>query len=45
MFCESKIMYEVKLWGLDETWKDSGKIHGQFCKKRNTTTSKIFQIA
>jgi hypothetical protein len=31
--CESRIMHGVELWGLDEAWKEVGRIHGRFCKK------------
>jgi hypothetical protein len=31
--CESRIMYGVELWGLDEAWKEVDRIHGRFCKK------------
>jgi hypothetical protein len=31
--CESRIMYGVELWGLDEVWKEADRIHGRFCKK------------
>jgi hypothetical protein len=26
--CESRIMYGVELWGLDEAWKEVDRIHG-----------------
>jgi hypothetical protein len=31
--CESRIVYGVELWGLDEAWKEVERIHGRFCKK------------
>jgi hypothetical protein len=33
MLCESRVMYGVELWGLDEAWKEVDRIHGPFCKK------------
>jgi hypothetical protein len=32
MLCESRIMYDVELWGLDEAWKEV-RMHRRFCKK------------
>jgi hypothetical protein len=26
-------MYDVELWGLDEAWKEVGRIHGRFWNK------------
>jgi hypothetical protein len=31
--CESRIMYSVELWGLDEAWEEVDRIHGRFFKK------------
>jgi hypothetical protein len=33
MVGESKIMYEIEVSGLNETWKEKDKIHSRFGKK------------
>jgi hypothetical protein len=33
MVCESRMMYGVEIWGVEEAWKQSDKIHGRMCKK------------
>jgi hypothetical protein len=33
MITESKMMYGVQVWGLEEVWKETDKIHERFCKK------------
>jgi hypothetical protein len=33
MVCESKIMYEIEVWRLDEAWEEIDKIHSRFGKK------------
>jgi hypothetical protein len=33
MVCESRMMYGVEIWGIEERWKEVGKIHGRMCKK------------
>jgi hypothetical protein len=31
--CESRIMYGVEVWRLDEAWKEVDRIQERFCKK------------
>jgi hypothetical protein len=31
--CESRSMYGVEIWGLEEGWKRSDAVQGRFCKK------------
>jgi hypothetical protein len=33
MVCESRMMYGVEIWGVEERWKEIGKAHGRMCKK------------
>jgi hypothetical protein len=33
MVCESRLMHEAEIWGLDERWKKIDIIHGRLCKK------------
>jgi hypothetical protein len=33
MVCESRIMYGVEIWWVEEGWKEIDKIHGRMCKK------------
>jgi hypothetical protein len=33
MVCESRMMYRVEIWGVEEGWKEIDKIRGKMCKK------------
>jgi hypothetical protein len=33
MVYESRMMYGVEIWGIEEGWKQIDKIHGRMCKK------------
>jgi hypothetical protein len=38
MVCESKIMYGIEVWGLNDAWKEVDKIHSTFCKQNSRCT-------
>ena len=33
MDCESKNMYRIEVWRLNEAWGEKGKVHTKVCKK------------
>jgi hypothetical protein len=33
MIIQSKMMYGIDVWSLEEAWEEIYKIHGMFCKK------------
>jgi hypothetical protein len=32
MVCESRMMYGVEIWRVEERWKQIDKMHGRMCK-------------
>ena len=38
MVRESKFMYGIEMWGLNDAWKEVDTVHSIFCKKNNRFT-------